>query len=70
MTCGNASGTHTLRLLKSKNPRFFKNVRNLPEIYNHQHNAWRDSRVFSEWISDVFMPEVKKVDVNDLMCCF
>ncbi|XP_023214516.1 jerky protein homolog-like [Centruroides sculpturatus] len=63
MVCGNATGTHRLPLLiigKSKNPRCFKGIKQLPVIYKNQKNSWMDTSIFIEWYDTVFIPEVKK----------
>lgn len=63
MACGNNSGTHRLPLLligKSMNPRCFKGIKKLPVIYKNQKNSWMDTKIFIEWYDSVFIPEVKK----------
>ncbi|XP_067136655.1 jerky protein homolog-like [Centruroides vittatus] len=62
MVCTNVTGTHRLPLLiigKSKNPRCFKGIKNLPVTYKNQKNSWMDTRIFKEWYETVFIPEVK-----------
>lgn len=63
MTCANAAGTHRLPLLligKSKKPRCFKNVTNLPVTYKAQKSAWMDAKLFVEWYTNDFIKTVKK----------
>lgn len=62
LCCANASGTHKLRLAvvgKSKNPRAFKNVKNLPVHYYNQKAAWMDRVIFKKWFFEKFIPQVK-----------
>ena len=52
MNCANATGTHKLPLLligKSKHPRCFKNISQLPLIYKNQSNAWMNGNEFDSW---------------------
>ncbi|XP_043471596.1 jerky protein homolog-like [Leptopilina heterotoma] len=63
MTCANASGTHKLPLLvigKAKNPRCFKNIKNLPVSYKSQKSAWMDLKLFCDWFKNDFIKSVKK----------
>lgn len=63
MTCANAAGTHRLPLLligKSKKPRCFKNIKNLPVTYTAQKSAWMDSKLFLDWFENDFIKNVKK----------
>ena len=65
MTCSNATGMHKLPLVlisKSANPRCFKNVNKqaLPAHYCSQKNAWMDSKIFSDWFHNQFVPAVMK----------
>ncbi|XP_046397787.1 jerky protein homolog-like [Ischnura elegans] len=63
MCCGNASGSHKLRLLvigKSKRPRSFKGTEGsqLPVDYN-QKGAWMDREIFEYWFHSKFVPQVR-----------
>lgn len=63
MVCGNASGDHRHTLLiigKSMKPRCFKGVQNLPVVYKSQKNSWMDTKIFTGWYENVFIPQVKK----------
>ena len=35
---------------KSKNARFFKNVKHLPCEYKSQKKSWMNSEIFEEWV--------------------
>lgn len=62
MVCANASGEHALGLLvigKSKKPRCFKNVNQLPLTYRAQKSAWMNGEIFTDWYKNVFIPNVK-----------
>ena len=68
MVCTNATGTHKLPLQvigKSKKPRCFKNVNELPVVYAAQLSAWMDRGIFRNWYSKVFHPEVHKNKEED-----
>lgn len=63
--CSNVTGTIKLPLLfigKAKNPRCFKgiNTANLPVVYRSQKNAWVDTKLFTEWFHDCFVPYVTR----------
>lgn len=63
--CSNATGCHRLPVFmigKSKQPRCFKNVnmKALPIVYKNQKNAWMDKELFADWFKTVFIPEIKK----------
>ena len=63
--CANATGTHRLPITlinKSLKPRCFKHMdmRNLPVHYYAQPKSWMDSRIFSEWFHQRFVPSVRK----------
>ncbi|XP_034938293.1 tigger transposable element-derived protein 4-like [Chelonus insularis] len=70
MMCSNASGTHKLPLFvigKSKSPRCFKNIKELPVIYKDQAKAWMNQDLMREWFIDLFLPQVKEthnIDTN------
>lgn len=54
LVCSNMSGTDKKRLLvigKSKNPRCFKDVKNIPTDYESSTNAWMTSDIFVKHIS-------------------
>ena len=62
--CANASGTHRLPLMlinKSQKPRCFKHMdmNNLPVHYYAQNKSWMDSRLFTEWFHNRFVPSVR-----------
>lgn len=62
MVCANASGDHALPVLiigKSKKPRCFKNVTQLPVTYRAQKSSWMDSEIFTDWYKNIFIPNVK-----------
>ena len=53
MVCANMSGTDKLPLLvigKPKNPRCFKNIKNIPVDYDANKTAWVTSDIFSTWV--------------------
>lgn len=59
LVCANMSGTEKLPLLligKSKNPRCFKGIKNLPVSYQNNKKAWMTTDLFADWL--------KKVDAN------
>lgn len=65
LACANAAGTCRIPLLlinKSKKPRCFKHMdmENLPVHYAAQSKSWMDSKLFSEWFNDRFLPAVRK----------
>lgn len=63
MVCANAIGDHALPLLiigKSKKPRCFKNITQLPVTYKAQKSSWMNSEIFTDWYKNVFIPNVKK----------
>ncbi|UYV79405.1 hypothetical protein LAZ67_17002495 [Cordylochernes scorpioides] len=63
LICVNASGTHKLPLLlisKSKKPKAFKNIQNLPVDYMCQRNGWMNTEIFIKWYDNNFIPQVKK----------
>lgn len=63
MVCANASGDHVLPLLvigKSRKPRCFKNITQLPVTYKAQKSSWMNSEIFTDWYKTVFIPNVKK----------
>lgn len=64
MCCGNASGTHKMKLLvigKAKKPRSFKGteMKNLPVDYYSQKGAWMDREIFEDWFKKKWVPEVQ-----------
>lgn len=62
LLCANASGSHRLTpfvIGKSKTPRAFKNVANLPVHYAAQQNAWITAALFKDWFLHHFVPQVK-----------
>ena len=55
MVACNMTGTDRRRLLvigKSRNPRCFRGVENLPVTYRNNKNAWMTGDIFSEWLQD------------------
>lgn len=62
LTCANATGTHRLPLLvigKSKKPRCFRGVQQLPVDYTNQSSSWMDQKIFLEWYKS-FVQRVKE----------
>ena len=63
--CANVTGSIKLPLLfigKAARPRCFKgtNLANLPVIYKNQKNAWVNTRIFTSWFHDYFVPHIQK----------
>ncbi|XP_044760191.1 tigger transposable element-derived protein 4-like [Coccinella septempunctata] len=55
MVAANMSGSEKRKLLvigKSKNPRCFKNVKNLPVVYEHNKKSWMTSDLFIKFLHD------------------
>lgn len=53
LIASNMTGSDKRKLLiigKSKSPRCFKNVRNLPADYTNNKNAWMTSEIFTNWL--------------------
>lgn len=53
LVCGNADGSDKWPLWvigKAKNPRCFKNIRNLPCTYRHNKSAWMTCKTFHEFL--------------------
>lgn len=52
LCCASMSGKKEKLLVigKSKNPRCFKNVKNVPVDYHANANAWMTSTIFNEWL--------------------
>jgi len=40
-----------LAIGKSKNPRCFKGIKNLPVDYTANSNAWMTKEIFTEWLT-------------------
>jgi len=56
LLCANADGSDKLKPLiigKAKNPRCFKNVKNLPCKYDSNKNAWMTGNIFLEFLRDL-----------------
>ena len=52
----NMTDTDKHRLLvigKSKDPRCFREVKNLPVIYKNNKNSWMTSEIFTDWLKDL-----------------
>ena len=65
MACANASGLHKLQLVfiyKYENPGALKHVdkKKLPVCYYSQAKAWMNTSIFDTWLSDEFVPQVRK----------
>ncbi|KAL0871135.1 hypothetical protein ABMA27_004918 [Loxostege sticticalis] len=71
MICANATGSHQLPILvigNEKKPLCFKhnmNISAIPIIYTSQKNACMDSKIFTEWFLEVFVPCVKARQLKD-----
>ena len=52
MAAGNAIGEKRPMFVigKSKTPRYFKHIKNLPCKYRSQKKSWMDSQIFEEWV--------------------
>ena len=52
MTAGNAIGEKLpmFAIGKSKSPRCFKHIKNLPCKYKSQKKSWMDNQIFEEWV--------------------
>ena len=52
MAAGNASGEKLPMFVigKSKTPRCFKHIKNLPYKCKSQKKSWMDSQIFQEWV--------------------
>ena len=64
LACANAAGSHRLPMTlinSSKRLRCFKhmNMAALPVHYMAQKKSWMDSKLFTKWFHDVFVPDVK-----------
>ncbi|XP_032880836.1 jerky protein homolog-like isoform X2 [Amblyraja radiata] len=60
--CVNAASTHMLKLAvlgKSKRPRCFKGVTNLPVHYYANKNAWVTREMFTNWFNNHFVPAAR-----------
>ena len=76
MAAGNAIGEKLLMFVigKSKTPRCFKHIKNLPCKYKSQKKSWMDSQMFEEWVRKLdrtFRMEERKIAL--LICtsiCF
>ena len=63
LVCANMDGSDKRPLLvigKSKMPRCFKNVAQLPTLYMNSSNAWMTSTLFSKWLLDFNRDMVKE----------
>ena len=62
VVCTNAVGTHKIPLCmigKPKTPACIRG-RKWPLVYMNQKRAWMDRGIFSRWLAEVFIPEIKK----------
>lgn len=60
LPCSNTSGTRKLTLYvigKLKNPRAFKNVKNIFDKYSNQ--AWATQELIINWFNELFIPSIK-----------
>lgn len=69
MFAANATGSHKIPLFvigKSAKPRCFHRVdlNKLPAKYSNQKSAWMDKKLFLQWYTEVFLPDVRKVHLN------
>lgn len=71
LACSNATGTLKIPLMligKSKNPRCFKNKKDLPIQYKSQNRAkakaWMNTEIFLDWYKTIFLPTVTKWKPN------
>lgn len=62
LLCANVSGSHRLTpfvIRKSKKPRAFKHVTDLPVYYDTQQNAWMTANLFKVWFFHHFELQFK-----------
>ena len=68
MAAGNATGEKLPMFVigKSKTPRCFKHMKNLPCKYKSQKESWMDSQIFEEWVRKLdptFQMEGRKISL-------